>query len=95
MTGVAKTVNDNKAAQHQLEELKRHNRVIDGYFVIQKRTRSLNKKKKRERNIKNAKRCYHQRTITTIDKSYVHSISEVFSHVLSYQQEYVETKMVL
>lgn len=25
--GVAKVVNDNKAVQHQLEELKRHNRV--------------------------------------------------------------------
>jgi len=29
--GVAKAVNDNKAAQCQLEELKRHNRVIEGY----------------------------------------------------------------
>jgi len=30
-TGVAKVVNDNKAAQRQLEELKRHNRAIKGH----------------------------------------------------------------
>jgi len=29
--GVAKAVNDNKAAQRQLKELKRHNRVMEGH----------------------------------------------------------------
>jgi len=32
-TGVAKVVNDNKAAQHQLEELQRHNHVIESRGV--------------------------------------------------------------
>ena len=31
--GVAKAINDNKAAQRQLEELKRHNRVMEGHEV--------------------------------------------------------------
>ncbi|KYQ52679.1 hypothetical protein ALC60_08211 [Trachymyrmex zeteki] len=31
--GVAKAINDNKAAQRQLEELKRHNRVMEGHGV--------------------------------------------------------------
>jgi len=29
--GIAKVVNDNKAAQRQLEELKRHNRAMEGH----------------------------------------------------------------
>jgi len=31
--GVAKAINDNKAMQRQLDELKRHNRVIEGHGV--------------------------------------------------------------
>jgi len=65
--GVAKVVNDNKAAQHQLEELERHKgRVMEGQgsrhgrsrilsHAVQERT-SLDKKK----NVQEiAKRCYH------------------------------------
>jgi len=38
--GKAKAINNNKAAQRQLEELKRHNRVMEGqevYFAPYKR----------------------------------------------------------
>jgi len=31
--GVAKAINDNKAARRQLEELKRHNRVMENHGV--------------------------------------------------------------
>lgn len=48
--GVAKAVNDNKAAQRQLEELKRHNRVMEGhgvYLAPYKRGRGVSNKKKK------------------------------------------------
>ena len=32
-TGVAKTINDDKAAQCQLDELKRHNHIMEGHGV--------------------------------------------------------------
>jgi len=41
---VAKVVNDNKAAQRQLEEQKHHNRVMEGhglYLAVQERTMSF------------------------------------------------------
>jgi len=77
--GIAKVVNDNKATQRQLEELKRHNRVMEGhglYLAPYKSGQgvSMKKKKKRPRNIKNAKGFYHKHTITTTGKPYAHSI---------------------
>jgi len=47
--GIVKAVNDNKAVQHQLEELKRHNCVMEGYGIYlapYKRGREVPKKKK-------------------------------------------------
>jgi hypothetical protein len=47
--GIAKVVNDNKAAQRQLEELKRHNRVMEGggvYLATYKYGRGVSRKKK-------------------------------------------------
>ncbi|KYQ47214.1 hypothetical protein ALC60_13771, partial [Trachymyrmex zeteki] len=47
--GVAKVVNDSKAAQHQLQELQRHNRVMEGHGVClapYKRGRGIARKKK-------------------------------------------------
>lgn len=56
--GVAKAVNDNKAAQRQLEELKRHNRAMEGhglYLAPYKRGRGASsRKKKRQRDVKNS-----------------------------------------
>jgi hypothetical protein len=76
--GVAKAVNDNKAVQRQLEELKRHNRVMEGhgvYLAPYKRGQGVSKrKKKRQRDVKNAKRYNYQRTVTTTGKTYAHSI---------------------
>ena len=55
--GVAKAVNDNKASQRQLEELKRHNRAMEGrgiYLAPYKRGRGVSrKKKKRQKDVKN------------------------------------------
>ncbi|KYQ52379.1 hypothetical protein ALC60_08542 [Trachymyrmex zeteki] len=47
--GVAKVVNDSKAAQHQLQELQRHNRVMEGhgvYLAPYKRGRGVARRKK-------------------------------------------------
>jgi len=86
--GVAKAVNDNKAAQRQLDELKRHktSSCHGVYFALYKQ--SLDKKsgqrvsmkkikkikKKIKRNDKNAKEYYYQHTTATIDKTYAYSI---------------------
>jgi len=45
--GVVKTVNDNKAAQHQLEELQRYNRVMkrDVYLAPYKRGQDIARRK--------------------------------------------------
>jgi len=54
LAGVAKAINDNKAAQCQLEELKRHNCVMEGhgvYLAPYKRGRGVTTKK-----IKNIKK---------------------------------------
>ena len=54
--GVAKAVNDNKASQRQLEELKRHNRAMEGrgiYLAPYKRGRGVSRKKKRQKGVKN------------------------------------------
>jgi len=77
--GIAKVMNDNKAAQRQLEELKCHNRVMEGhelYLAPYKSGQGFKKKEtaKRLRNFKNAKGFYHKRTITTTGKPYAHSI---------------------
>jgi len=48
--GVAKVVNDNKAAQRQLEELKRHNRAMEGhglYLAPYKSGQGVSTKKKK------------------------------------------------
>jgi len=66
--GIAKMMNDNKAAQRQLEELKRHNRVMEGhglYLAPYKSGQGVSTKKKRPRDIKNAEECY-KRTFTYI-----------------------------
>ncbi|KYN12689.1 hypothetical protein ALC57_15129 [Trachymyrmex cornetzi] len=50
--GVAKAVNDSKAAQRQLEELQRHNRVMEGrgvYLAPYKRGRGVARRKKKRR----------------------------------------------
>ena len=50
--GIAKVVNDNKAAQRQLEELKRHNRVMEGggvYLAPYKHGRGILRKKKKKK----------------------------------------------
>ncbi|KYN00529.1 hypothetical protein ALC62_08702, partial [Cyphomyrmex costatus] len=47
--GVAKAVNDSRAAEHQLEEMQRHNRVMEGhgvYLAPYKRGRGVVKRKK-------------------------------------------------
>lgn len=55
--GVAKAVSDNKAAQRQLEELKRHNRAMEGhgiYLAPYKRGQGVSRrKKKRQKDVKN------------------------------------------
>jgi len=51
-TGIAKVVNDNKVTQRQLEELKRHNRVMEGhglYLAPDKSGQGVSIKKKRPR----------------------------------------------
>ena len=48
--GIAKAVNDNKASQRELEELIRHNRVMEGrgvYLAPYKRGRGISKRKKK------------------------------------------------
>lgn len=48
--GIAKAVNDNKASQRELEELKRHNRVMEGrgvYLAPYKRGRGISTRKKK------------------------------------------------
>ena len=77
--GVAKAVNDNKVAQRQLEELKRHNRAMEGrgiYLAPYKRGQgvSMRKKKKRQKDVKNPKGCNYRRTTTATRKAYAHSI---------------------
>ena len=77
--GVAKVVNDNKAAQRQLKELKRHNHVMEGhgvYLAPYKRGQGvlMKRKKKRQKDVKNAERCNYQHTIITASKTYAHSI---------------------
>ena len=60
--GVAKAINDNKFAQHQLEELKHHNYVMEshGVYFVQAWMKDLNRektkknKKKSQKNDKNA-----------------------------------------
>ena len=46
--GIAKAINDNKAAQHQLQELQRHNRSMEGrglYLAPCKRGQGISKRK--------------------------------------------------
>jgi len=67
---IAKTVNDNKAMQCQLEALKRHNRVMKSrrvYFVPHKNSRGVLKKKFKE-TLKIPK------DVTTTIQPHVHSI---------------------
>lgn len=58
--GVAKVVNDSKAAQHQLQEMQRHNHVMEGrvkkghgvYLAPYKRGKGISKKKKKKTSMK-------------------------------------------
>ncbi|KYQ50678.1 hypothetical protein ALC60_10221 [Trachymyrmex zeteki] len=70
--GVAKAVNDNKAAQHQLQELQRHNRVMEGRGVYLPTTADevSRVEKKRRRDVKTAKGCNYQRATAATCKSY-------------------------
>ncbi|KYQ47697.1 hypothetical protein ALC60_13274 [Trachymyrmex zeteki] len=77
--GVAKAVNEpSKAAQHQLQELQRHNRVMEGrgvYLAPYKRGRGVaRRKKKRLRDVKTTKGCNYQRATAATCKSYAHFI---------------------
>ena len=50
VAGIAKAVNDNKAAQHQLQEMQRHNRSMEGrglYLTPYKRGQGISKRKKK------------------------------------------------
>jgi len=88
-TGVAKAVNDNKAAQRQLEKLLRHNRAMKGqgllasykygqelYLGPYKRGQGVitKKTKKRRKNIKNACGCDNKYTITSTGKTHAYTI---------------------
>jgi len=84
---IVKVVNDNKAAQRQLEELKHHNRVMEDhglYFVhrtiMDEKSR---RKKKRQKALRMPKDNY-QRTTATTGKSYAYSIfPKCFRTILS------------
>ena len=74
--GVAKAVNDKKAAQRQLQEILRHNRAMEGrglYLAPYKKGRGA-RKKKRQKDVKNAARCNYQCAIATTGKTYAHSV---------------------
>lgn len=54
-SGVAKAVNDNKAAQRQLQEIQRHNRAMEGqglYLAPYKRGKGISKGKKKKKSSK-------------------------------------------
>ena len=76
--GVAKVVNDAKAAQRQLEEMKRHNRAMEGhglYLAPYKQGKGVSRrKKKRQKSDKDARRCHHQFTVATIGEAYANTI---------------------
>jgi hypothetical protein len=82
--GVAKAVNDSKAAQRQLEELKRHNRAMEGhglYLAPYKSGRGVSRrKKKRQRDIKNAQGRNHQYTASSTGTTHAHSIFQRYFH---------------
>ena len=77
MAGIAKAINDNKTVQRQLDELKHHNRVMEGHGVYLApykhgqgvSTKKIKKiKKKFKRNDKNAKRHNYQHTLQQLTK---------------------------
>ncbi|KMQ82645.1 hypothetical protein RF55_22283, partial [Lasius niger] len=74
--GVAKMVNDGKAAQHQMQEMLRHNRAMEGhglYLAPYKYGRGVltRKKKKRQRDVKIAAGRNYQHTIAATGKTLV------------------------
>jgi len=87
---VAKTVNDSKAARRQLEELQRHDRAMEQghglylaphkyglgpYFSPYKRGQGVAaKKKKRQKDDKNAVERNYQRAIERIRETYMRTI---------------------
>jgi len=93
--GVAKAVSDSKAARCQLEELQRHNRVIEGrglYLAPYKYGKGLylgsyksgqgiisRKKKKRRKNVKNSRRYNNEHTIGSTGKTHA-CFRGVFMH---------------
>jgi len=79
--GVAKAVNDRKAAQRQLQEMLRHNRAMEGrglYLAPYKYGRGAStkskRKKKHQRDVKNVYGCDNERAIAATGKTYAHSI---------------------
>lgn len=87
--GVAKAVNDSKAARRQLEELQRHDRAMEGrglylapykygqglYLGPYKRGQGVaTKKKKRRKDAKNAHGCDNEHTIRTIGETYAYTV---------------------
>jgi len=86
---MAKAVNDNKAAQRQLEKLLRHNRTMEGqrfhlapykygqglYLDPYKRGQSvITKKKIRRKNIKNTCGCDNEHTIRSTGTTHAYTI---------------------
>ena len=83
--GVTKVINDSKAAQRQLEELRRHNRTLEGrglYLAPYKRGTStmIKKKERKKKNVvkRNARsssvRCHDERTVESLGTSLKHTI---------------------
>jgi len=100
VAGIAKVVNDNKAAQRQLEELKRH-RAMEGhglYIAPYKSGQGVStKKKKVQETLKMPKSITTNVQLQQLAKYgtvCAFHILEVFSCVLPYQQEYVETRAI-
>jgi len=64
--GIAKAVNDSKAAQRQLEELQRHNRAMEGrglYLAPYKRGQGFSTKSKRKKTTKKHLKCLRVRQL--------------------------------
>jgi len=88
-SGVEKAVSDSKATRHQLEELQRHDRAMEGhglYLALYKHGKGLylglykhgqdviTKKKKRRKNIKNACGYDNEHTVGSTSKTHACTI---------------------
>ena len=75
--GVAKAVNDAKATQRQLEEMKRHNRAMEGrgiYLAPYKQGKGVSRKKKKKRRKNDARGCHHQFTVDANGEAYANTV---------------------